>query len=89
MVHGSRGAEVPTGKAVSKQAFISLERVNIAKPGRKPKFTSTIDVVIAREMAAAKSCVAPYGDTKQGFESAADSANRNAALSTTVMAKSI
>lgn len=72
-----------------KQESKSLEKINDAKPGRKPKSTSKNDVVIPRETATAKMHKVLYREIKQRLKSAAYNANRNAALSTPVTTKSV
>ena len=60
-----------------------------SRPGRRPKFTPFDDLVLVREVAAAKAHVAPNGTTKERFETAAKKANTTKRLSCPVTCKSI
>ena len=57
--------------------------------GRRPKFTPDDDLIIAREVSAAKAHIAGCGDINNRFAQAASRANLNKKLSQKVTAKSI
>lgn len=62
---------------------------NDSRTGRRPKFTPDDDLVLVREVAAAKAHVAPNGATKERFETAAKKSNATHRLSCVVTWKSI
>jgi hypothetical protein len=57
--------------------------------GRRPKFSREEDLILVREVAAAKAHVASYGDVKMRFAEAASRANANVELRSKVTPKSI
>ena len=57
--------------------------------GRRPKFSASDDLVIVREVAAAKAHVAGFGDKRERFGEAAVRGNASGLLSTPVTPKSI
>lgn len=59
------------------------------KPGRKSKFTTTEDLIIAQEVAAAEAHVSPHGETLTRFEKSAEKANLNPNFKHTVTGKNI
>ena len=62
---------------------------HVVKVGRRPKFTTTDDLITAREVPASKAHVASYGEIHKKFATAATKANLNKNLSVRVTAKSI
>jgi hypothetical protein len=63
-------------------------RSNVVR-GRRPKFSRDEDLILVREVAAAKAHVAGYGGVKSKFSEAASRANQNSALRSKVTPKSI
>ena len=60
-----------------------------ASRGRRPKFTAKKDLILVREVAAARAHVAPYGDIRTLFATAAHWANSNADFKCKVNAKTL
>ena len=60
-----------------------------SRTGRRPKFTPDDDLVLVREVAAAKAHIAPNGATKERFETAAKKSNATKRLSCAVTWKSV
>jgi hypothetical protein len=57
--------------------------------GRRPKFTAEEDLIIVREVSASKAHIASFGTKRELFAVAAERANANPAMKTSVSSKSI
>ena len=72
--------------ASSKEPTLSEPAVS---RGRRPKFTAKEDLILVREVTAARAHVAPYGDIRTRFATAAQCANSKADFKCKVNAKSL
>jgi hypothetical protein len=66
-----------------------LANTRSAVRGRRSRFTAEEDLIIVREVAAAKAHVAPYGDIRARFEIAAARASENERMGAELNAKSV
>ncbi|CAN8073476.1 unnamed protein product [Agarophyton chilense] len=82
--HPPPSESIPTSAAAPVRATSPSK-----KEGRRPKFTPEDDLIIAREVSAAKAHIAGYGEIQNSFGQAAAKANVNTQLSQNVSAKSI
>jgi hypothetical protein len=74
--------------ATSDDEIIDLTPDGVRR-GRRPKFTAAEDMIIAREVAAAKAHIASFGTKRERLAAAAERANANPTMKTAVTSKSI
>ena len=66
-----------------------VKRQDSARRGRRPKFTPAEDLILVREVAAAKAHISVFGEKGGRYAKAAENANGNTALLSKVTGKSI
>lgn len=79
----------PPSPDTSNSDYISRSTLYETRTGRRPKFTPEDDLMLVREVAAAKAHLAPNGATKERYETAANKANATRRLTCPVTWKSV
>ena len=80
----------PNDQSITTSDDDKIESTSAAvRRGRRPKFTAKEDLIIAREVSASKAHIASFGTKRERFAVAAERANANPAMKTSVSSKSI